>query len=1070
VTVCPIHVHTDASEYDGWATPRELALRCQKVGACACGCTDHGLVANHPEFDRVMRAHGVKPIFGMEAYHGLREMYKGQERDSSHLILLAATDEGLRNLWRLADKASFNSKFKDRVTWETLKEHREGIIATSACVEGLVAKQILADEEPTHLLHYREIFGDDFYLAINLYPKEFQRKINLTKVRFAQEYGIPMIYEDDAHFAGPEDYEYHDAYLAIQSKESIYTPPEERSMWSPPALYIHDEQGVRDSLSYLPEAAVEECLRNAASLGERVSADLPAVRPHLRQYDTEDPTGRFVDLVKRGASNRYGAPSVDKKVRLDHELEVLLDAGLEHYFLMNWDFVEHVKREKITMGVRGSAAGCVVAYCLGLHDVDPFKYQLSFERFYNPGRGEVSFPDIDYDFPGRERKRLYEYLVERYGREYVKQVGMTIRLKPKKAVEKTARWCGITWGEVADVKAILNRVPDIRVARPSDIGWSPDLDPGKTTYVTDFVADDLREWVERQPPDRQPLIIKWLDIASRLCGRVISYAVHPGGVVVSDVPIADEAPGKWNARQKVSVTQFPVSEIDARLLLKLDFLGVRNLETLDEWLRLRNERGFDWAHLEDQQHPDELWALAAHGHTLGIFQIEEGYARDLCMRIKPRTAEDLGVIVALNRPGPIRAGTVDRYIRRRNGEEPVTFHDPILADVWGDTHGVLVYQEQIINLMTKLGYSGAEADDVRRIFAKKKQVEIAHFRDGTGSWAGKGFFGVCRMNGIPHPAIEEIWGDLQAAGKYVFNKSHSVAYGIFAFRTLYAKWKDPLNFIMASIRTNPKETYLYVGEAKRMKIRVLKPDAEHSMQDTTFTSDGRGIQLGLKAIVGIGQETADYFKTLRKKYPEVIQSRKGLYYALAVEQQQWKTAKALEASRGKKIKAKSPNSKFDSAQVLSLVRVGLWDRVDPSDRRLETVQQWEKKYLKVVLTENSQELYDLFAEDVALCNRYSEFELYEGGKRVLYVPGTIINIERKERKLDGKAMGVVTIEYHGDRLTFTVFTREWEQFATLWKEQTVALWCLGQNERGVHFNVGIRLKKEDAGKRHLQED
>lgn len=596
----PIHNHSEYSSLDGLSTCREIAQRCCDIGVEAAGISDHGTVSGHLEFAKVMTEFKLKPIFACELYHGVKTQFERQERDQAHFIAGALTDEGLRNLWRLVDAASTNFRFVGRVNWEMLEKYSEGVFATSACIQGLVSQGIRNDDF-TALNRYLNIYKDNFYIEIHTYPGNEQREINEALAVIAQEKGVPLVYATDAHFAFPEQYEIHDAFVAMQTGEDIYLPKDQRKMWHPKALYIKDEEEIRESLNYLPTWAINSALYNTGELADQVNASLPETRRHLPafvpsqspwtkkelEYEPSSAGAMLIDLVERGIIERYGEGNDEAWDRATRELEVFLEAELEHYFLQAWDFCIFCDNEGIQRGPgRGSAAGSIVAYALGITDVDPIHYDLIFERFYNPGRAK-GLPDIDCDFPKKDRKRVRQYLMDRWGHDKVRAIGTITRLKPKAACDRTYLACGITFIEKEELKAIIDQVPDLEIFGPDTIGWDKEIDPGKTIYVMDHVGDKIIEWWQGKD-HRIDIIFNWLEILRVVCSRVSGYGVHPSGLVVSDVSLADELPCtlRGSKDDRVQATCFPMTDVDKRGFMKDDLLGLRNLDTLQDWEEL----------------------------------------------------------------------------------------------------------------------------------------------------------------------------------------------------------------------------------------------------------------------------------------------------------------------------------------------------------------------------------------------------------------------------------------------------------------------------------------------------
>lgn len=1108
----PLHNHSEYSALDGLSTCLEIAKRCQDIGCPCCAITDHGTVAGHLEFSKVMKAHDIKPIFGCELYHGVKTEFGKNERDQAHFVAGALTDEGLRNLWRLVDAASTNFRYVGRVNWDMLEKYSEGLFATSACMLGLVPKS-LETGDYTALNRYLDIFGDNFFIELHCYPDVRQEEINTGLVSIAQERGIPLVYATDAHYASPEQYEIHDAYVAMQTGESVYLPTDERKMWHPEALFIKDEQQIRDSLDYLPESVVDEALSNSWAIAEKANAELPEVRRHLPAFiprecpwidkdeAPETAAELFIDLVEAGLVNRFGTDAPEEVWdRAEREMEVFFDApgpltggGLEHYFLQAWDFCEFCNREGIRRGPgRGSAAGSIVAYALGITDVDPLHYELYFERFYNPGRAK-GFPDIDNDFPKSDRKRVREYLKDRWGHDKVRTIGTTMRLKPKAALDKTYKACGVSFEEKEQVKKLVEHTPDIDILGSDSIGWSSDVDPGKTIYVmhsTEYAEHDVGkqiiQWLEDKPEERQPLLAYWLDVVSVVCSRVSGYGVHPSGVVVSDVALDDELPCMWNSNQKEQVTCFPMDDVDARQFVKQDLLGLKNLDVLHDWEDQLAAEGIDieWSGLEREEHPEEMWELLDKGHTLNIFQIEHGYARKLCKEFKPRSVEDLSIIVALNRPGPIRSGAPDSFIVRRNGGEDGKFDGrkiPLIADILEPTYGWFLYQEQVIAYFSRLGYDLSDADAVRKILGKKKPEELIALREGTGEWAlehdgdtltitsideqggavGEPFTVTSKgYKEVAYPQLGEetadiIWHKLEEFAKYSFNKSHSVAYAVIAFRTTFAKYYGLPQFDMSAIRKedDADKVAATVAEARRMGVTIVPPDILNSQTDVSV-ADGT-IYYGLSNIKGVGKGTANFVVGLRERHD--ISTPDLLADAMDTEQAAWEAERDAAKEEMRSFKKKSPRQQFNSGHEGLLYRAGCYDRHgEREDVKLQEKQKAERELLGVIITDNCDEIFANNAELIDECDSWESLvEDEDVGKAT--VPAVIANITPKKTKKDGKAMGIVSVEYLGDEVEMVVFPQQWANYRFLWKERTPAIFTIKRNERGFQFEEGVKL-------------
>ena len=1125
--IAPLHNHTEYSALDGLATPLEIAQRCQCIGCTAVGITDHGTVAGHLEFAKVMAKHDIKPIFGVELYHGLKHAptttWAKNERDNFHFVVGAMTDEGLRNVWRMVDAASHPDQYRyvGRVNWDILKKHSEGIFATSACIASTIGQAIIKEQnDPYALLNrYLDVFGDNFFIELHTYPGEEHEYLNSCLAQMAQEKGVGVVYATDAHFADPDQYEIHDAYVAMTSGDSIYMSPEDRKMWHPKSLYIQSEEEIRSSLSYLPESVVDEAISNSMLIADKCNAQLPEVQRHLAPFfpnecpwlkDDEElrevsAAELFLYLVERGIERRYGVYHEEAWQRAERECEVFLTAdtglegGLTHYFLQAWDFCQFCDAKGIQRGPgRGSAAGSIVAYALGITDVDPLHYGLIFERFWNPGRAK-GFPDIDNDFPKASRKKVRDYLKDRWGHDRVRTIGTITRLKPKATCDKTYKVAGISWDEKEALKKIIDEVPDIDILGPDSIGWSRDTDPGKTIYVMEHVGLQIIEWVQSLPRERQDYVLRWLELVEAACSRVSGYGVHPSGVVVSDVSLADELPCMYNRSQEERVTCFPMDDVDKRMFVKQDLLGLRNLDTLTDWdaqileafedadeemqahlqetlavlQQIERKHGIVWSGLDKQQHPEEMWEMLDRGFTRGIFQIEDGYAAHLVKEFKVRSVEDLAIIGALNRPGPIRSGAPDSLIRRRRGEEEVTYDHPMLEELLDPTYGWFLYQEQVINFFSALGYSLSDADAVRKMLGKKSPEEMQRLIHGEGEWEGKGYLEIAGEQ-LGEEVAQRIIDKIADFAKYSFNKSHSVAYAIIGFRTLYAKYHFPAEFIMASIRTigdDPKKaakTAGFIGEGRRLGIEVHPPDILRSQEDIAVHNGH--VFFGLSNVKGVGKGAARYIRKLSERYE--ITTPELLHDALDAEATSWEHERDLAKEEGRTFKVKSPKQMLPANRIEALFKAGAFDNYTDREVTLLKKQKLEKELLGVTLSDNCAEIFaanedeiDAFVNDeagvtYAWDDGYKALEDPEINRPGLIVkmPGVISQIDEKTTKKDSKKMAVVTIEWEGYEAEFVVFPNDYRSYKFLWNERTPGCFTLRTTERGVSFVDAIRLE------------
>lgn len=1118
-----LHVHSEFSSLDGWSTVDEIGDRMLEIGCPFCGLTDHGVVSGHIDFDKAMRKRGLKPVFGVELYHGVnfQKTFKAKERDQAHLIALAMTDEGLRNLWRLVNSTADRAKFHNvgRVSNDDIVKYQEGILFTSACPLGLVPQGLLkGDTNP--LNWYLNNLGDKFCIEITTYPGDTQWSdrddedhtftpalINELLVEHAQERGVKITYGDDGHYAFPWQFKYHDMYLAGQTKQSVYTPIDERKQYHPPdAVCIKDEEMVRKSLDYLPENLVDEVILNTWEIGMEADAHLPDVdRPHMPVFipkdcpwtdkDEEDATELFIRLVEEGIERIYGGTELESEAwkRAAHEIEVLTEDGLEHYFLMAWDVVKFCDSENIARGPgRGSSAGCIVAYALGITDVDPIHYDLFFERFWNKGRAD-GFPDIDSDFARSKRPDIRQYLIDRWGEKRVCSIGTITRMKPVATIEKLSISCGISFEEEKEIKAIVGKTKDIGIHGTDQIGWDPEIEKynqdgkPKVIFVKDCVGDEITEWIG----DNQKRA-DFIEMCEHACSRNSNYGIHPSGIVVSDIDLDDYAPAylRGGKAEGVPATLFPMKTIDIIKLLKLDILGLRTLDTLSEWEDQMREQGidFDWSGLDREEYPEEMWDLLEDGLVAGIFQLETPSGKILTEKLKPRSVEDLGVLVALNRPGPLRDGIPNKYVARREGREPVVYPHPMLEDILRPTYGLFVYQEQIIRFMWQLGYSLGDADAVRKILGKKQPEKLSEIFEGFKDWDKKGFLAVAMEKGFTKETATEVWKGIEGFASYSFNKSHSIAYGIIAFRCLFAKYYGMSEFCIACIRTieSQKKKELmpqYIKEVRRKGIRVLPPDIRYSKSRIAKHEDD--ILFGFGDVSGVGV-AGDYIVHLRDELNYDISSVEKM-----IEQLEEDNAKALKEKK-ERIKEgnpfpagwKSPKQRITSNKIGYVYEAGAWDELGGRDISLKEKQEGELNLLSVFLTDNSEELISIHADEIADCDdfdeatmawedvedRYdwtdSEGQELPAKKRFIdyTLPGIITHIHPTKVRSSGAAMGIITIEFEKHELTFAVFSDQWKKNKFLFKPRQMGLFTIrhtapnDQRAEGYHFRSGRALK------------
>lgn len=814
-----LHTHSDASALDGFSTCDEIAARCSELGMCACALTDHGLVSGHRSFEKSMSAAGLQAIYGLEAYQAKTSRLVKPEpiqytaadgkvktktpRDAAHLILLAQNATGLRNLNILSDESNRTGfYYSPRIDWELLEKYNEGILCTSACLSGLVSRGLETGD--SDFLRYLDIFGDRFYIELHTYAAEKQRAVNLGLVSLAQQHGIPVVYASDAHFSCRGDHVAHEMILNMQMKSDYHAPKNltvdgdvdedyshdgDSNHYHPNSLYILSEAEVRQSLSYLPESVVNEAISNSDAIAEKCKVELPESRLHMptfvipKDIEVEFPEDNqlaLLEMAESGLVERYGDPLPQEvQDRFEREYEALtgVDLGdgatLGDYFLINWDWITNFcKPQGILTGPgRGSAGGSILAYVLGITHIDPIAYDLQFERFWNPGRA-TGFPDIDTDVEQGKRGQVKEYLIDKYGPDKVLSIGTAIKHQPKSALESCAKaWFGRERMKADGHYDTLKEIKEL-IESQVDAGKQPDWDSLWNSPVGDRLSDyknSSKEWK------------RVFDIAEMVTGRISTYGIHASAVVISDVPLPEVMPCRSakpveGGSERQLVTQVDMHEVEDIGFLKLDLLGLRNLDTLSLTAQL-SELDIDWWNDIDYKTLD--YSLLGQGHTLGLFQIEEGKsAKRIAKEINAASLEDLAAIVALNRPGPLRSGAVDRYLDRKAGREPVLYPHPILQDILAHTYGEMVYQEDVLAYFRKIGYDWEEADTIRWMMGKKKveamQAEYPRYLERASVF-------------MSEADALHIWELMQDFSKYGFNIPHAMCYAKILAATIYAK-------------------------------------------------------------------------------------------------------------------------------------------------------------------------------------------------------------------------------------------------------------------------------------------
>ena len=853
-TFVHLHNHTNFSLLDGATRIDRLVSHCCAEGMRAVAITDHGNMFGAVQFYRKARDSGVKPLLGMEAYlaagsrHDRGEASAGRER--FHQLLLAKDQTGYRNLMKLSSVGYLEGfYYKPRIDKTILAEHAKGLIATSSCLSGEVPQYLLrGDYEGARgaLGELVEIFGHgNVYVELQDQGLSEQRQINPELIRLAGELDLPLIATNDCHYLLKEDAQAHDALLCIQTGKGMSHPG--RMKFPNDEFYVKTATEMSAIFAEVPEA-----ITNTEKVAERCNVVLNFEENHLPRFPVPEGqtlNGYFESVVHDGferriealqavTSERANGPSGwaakhDLKQyceRLEAELSTIVSMGFAGYFLIVWDFIRYAKDAGIPVGPgRGSAAGSLVAYALGITDVDPLEYGLFFERFLNPER--ISLPDIDIDFCMRRRGEVIDYVANKYGRDRVAHIITFGTMAAKGSIRDVGRAMDLPYGEVDRVAKLI----------PDDLDATIDAAVSSVPALQEAISKDLK-------------VAELVNLARQLEGQVRHASTHAAGVVIADQPLTNYVPlykppaGHGGNQEHAIATQFPMNDVEAIGLLKMDFLGLRTLTVVHDSLDfISQDLGKKFTTDDIPIDDPETFKLFASGSTSGIFQFESTGMRDALRKLEPSRIEDLIAMNALYRPGPIGSGMIDEYIRRKHDPTKVKYLLPQLEEVQKETYGVIVYQEQVMQIASELaGFSLGEADVLRKAMGKKKPEVMVSMKEK--------FIEGCKARDVPQNLAKEIWDQVVEFAGYGFNKAHSAAYALLAYQTAFLKANYPVYFMAALLSSdydNTDKVVRYISECREIGIPVLPPDVNES--NVSFTPTGEAIRFGLAAIKGVGE-------------------------------------------------------------------------------------------------------------------------------------------------------------------------------------------------------------------------
>lgn len=835
-----LHVHTEYSLLDGSGKIKEMVLQAKALGMDSLAITDHGVMYGVIDFYKACITEDIRPIIGCEIYVAPnsrfdREQGSGEER-YHHLVLLAENDIGYHNLMKIVSIGFTEGYYyKPRVDYEILEKYHEGIIALSACLGGEVAANLLKGfypEAKKAAERLRDIFGENnFFLELQDHGMQEQKSVNQGLLRLSQETGIKLIATNDVHYTYAEDTESHDILLCIQTQKKVHD--EDRMRYAGGQYYLKSPQEMYEIFPYAGEA-----LERTHEIAQRCNVKISFGEYNLPVYPVPDGMKAYdylYQLCLEGMKKRYKEVSEELLERMNFELKVIDDMGFVDYFLIVWDFIKYAKDHKIAVGPgRGSAAGSIVSYALEITDIEPLKYSLLFERFLNPER--ITMPDIDIDFSPERRQEVINYVTDKYGKDKVVQV--------------------ITFGTMAARAVIrdVGRALDLSYAQVDTVAKMIPMEIGITIDKALNYNKDLRELYNTNPE-----VKNLIDMSRRLEGLPRHTSVHAAGVVIGRDSMDEFVPLSRSSDDSIT-TQFTKDVIEELGLLKMDFLGLRNLSVIQNALALVNNNRNENEKIDineiDYNDP-KVYELISAAKTEGVFQLESTGMKSFMKELKPRNLEDIIAGIALYRPGPM--DFIPKYIEGKNNPDSIVYECPQLEPILASTYGCIVYQEQVMQIVRDLaGYSYGRSDLVRRAMAKKKESVMIKERNNFVYGNKEEGIPGCVSKGIPEAVANHIFDEMMDFANYAFNKSHAAAYAVVAYQTAYLKAYYPLEFmaaLMTSVIDNPAKVAEYIYNCRQMSIKILPPDINEG--DADFTVKNGAIRYALSAIKGVGKPVID---------------------------------------------------------------------------------------------------------------------------------------------------------------------------------------------------------------------
>ena len=1032
-----LHVHTEYSLLDGSNKIKEYVNRVKELGMTAAAITDHGVMFGVIEFYRAARAAGINPVLGCEVYvaPGSRFDKEAVGRDEDryyHLVLLAENNTGYSNLMKIVSRGFTEGYYyKPRVDYEVLEQYHEGIIALSACLAGEVQKNLLRglyDEGRKAALRYEKIFGKgNFFLELQDHGIPEQSIVNQQLLRLAEETGIELVATNDVHYTYAEDEKPHDILLCLQTGKKL--ADEDRMRYEGGQYYVKSKEEMAALFPYALQA-----LENTQKIADRCHVEIEFGVTKLPKFDVPDGFTSWEYLNKLcfdGLEKRYGEPGQELVDRLNYELGVIKNMGYVDYFLIVWDFIHFARENGIMVGPgRGSAAGSIVAYTLGITNIDPIRYQLLFERFLNPER--VSMPDIDVDFCFERRQEVIDYVVRKYGKDQVAQIVTFGTLQARGVIRDVGRVMDLPY---AFVDSISKMVPkELNITLDKALKMNPEL---KKLY------------------DENPQVKELIDMSKRLEGLPRHTSMHAAGVVICQKNVDEFVPLALGADNTV-ITQFTMTTLEELGLLKMDFLGLRTLTVIQDAINLVEESTGERIIPEELDYNDPaVMELLGSGKTDGVFQLESAGMKSFMKELKPQSLEDIIAGISLYRPGPM--DFIPQYIKGKNHPELITYDCPQLEPILEPTYGCIVYQEQVMQIVRDLaGYTLGRSDLLRRAMSKKKadvmQRERQNFVYGNPEENVPG----CVANGISEEIANKIYNEMIDFAKYAFNKSHAAAYAVVAYQTAYLKYYHPVEYmaaLMTSVIDNPGKVAEYIYSCRQMGIKILPPDINRGVGN--FSVDNGNIRYGLAAIKSIGRPVIESIIEERKLRGE-FKNLKDFIERLSNKEVNKRTVENfIKSGAFDSLKGTRKQLMMIYIRVMDQVnqekkysmtgQMSLFDIVDEEQKKefeitmpdvgeyqKETLLAFEKEVLGVYLSGHPLEEYEekwrnnisTTTQDFQLDEETGVTKVRDGAKEII---GGMITSKTIKYTKKNQTMAFITIEDLMGTVEVVIFPRDYEK-------------------------------------------